>query len=102
MGVSEDSVTYWENNRAKPQLQHYPKIIAYLGYYPFAHETETLAGKLRQIRHCHGLSVSACANLLSVSIDAAKRWESGKPISNVKNRKLIESIWSGLKTQHPF
>jgi DNA-binding XRE family transcriptional regulator len=54
IGVSEDSVTYWENERAQPQIQHYPAIISFLGYYPFKHETETLGGKLKQIRYCMG------------------------------------------------
>ncbi|WP_346345161.1 helix-turn-helix transcriptional regulator [Mucilaginibacter sp. dw_454] len=34
IGVSEDTVTSWENNRANPQGRHHPKIFAFLGYLP--------------------------------------------------------------------
>lgn len=104
IGVSEDSITYWENGRNAPQIQHYPAIIRYLGYYPFEHETETCAGKLQQIRNCMGLSVKQCAALLSVSMDAAKRWEEGKPIANNTYKERIHSLWNGLQEhllQHP-
>jgi len=35
IGVSEDSITYWENKRSKPQKRYYSKIIQFLGYSPF-------------------------------------------------------------------
>jgi DNA-binding transcriptional regulator YiaG len=105
LGVSEDTVTFWEKNRYEPQVQHYPKIIAFLGYYPFNHETETLAGKLRQIRYCNGFDFKRCAALFRVSTDAVKRWERGRPIANPKLRNLIQAVWELLPhriTQHPF
>jgi DNA-binding transcriptional regulator YiaG len=98
LGVSEDTVTYWEKNRSSPQVQHYPKIIAYLGYYPFRYNTETLAGKLTQIRHSYGWSYRQCAKMLHISEDAAKRWERGKPIMNGNVKLLIEKIWENLFT----
>jgi DNA-binding XRE family transcriptional regulator len=35
IGVSEDTITNWENNRAQPHIRNYPKIIEFLGYFPF-------------------------------------------------------------------
>lgn len=96
-GISEDSLTYWENHRTKPQVKHYPAIIAYLGYYPFDHETETLAGKLKQIRYMNGYCFGQFADEFKVSVDAAKRWEKGKPILNPKFRALIQTIWEQLQ-----
>ncbi len=32
--ISEDSLTYWENGRAKPQKKHHATIIEFLGYSP--------------------------------------------------------------------
>lgn len=46
LGVSEDSITYWENERSHPQVQFYPAIINLLGYYPWLHETQSVSGKL--------------------------------------------------------
>ncbi|MDN3581894.1 helix-turn-helix transcriptional regulator [Mucilaginibacter flavus] len=102
--VSEDTLTYWENERSHPQIHHYPAIISFLGYYPLDHETESFGGKLKQIRYFHGLTFKECARRLSVSVDAAKRWEQGKPIANAMYKNLILSAWRKLPVhflQHP-
>jgi len=102
--ISEDTLTYWENERSHPQVHHYPAIISFLGYYPFDHETDSLAGKLKQIRYSYGLNFKQCANRLAVSVDAVKRWEYGKPVAYQCTRQLIETVWQQLPNrlpQHP-
>jgi DNA-binding transcriptional regulator YiaG len=101
LNVSEDCITYWKNGKSVPQIHHHPRIIDY----PFSHETESFAGKLLQIRHCKGFSRKQCAAHLSVSDDAVRRWERGKPIANVTYQRLIHSVWNELplyQLQHPF
>lgn len=75
IGVSEDSVTYWENNRAQPQVRHYPAIIAFLGYYPFDHETESVAGKVRKARYTKGYSYRQFGDMLGVDGSTVRCWE---------------------------
>ncbi|MDN3580423.1 helix-turn-helix domain-containing protein [Mucilaginibacter flavus] len=102
--VAEDTLTYWENGRSHPQVRHYPAIIAFLGYYPLDHETDSIAGKLKQVRYCHGLTFEECAKRLSISVDAATRWERGKSVAYPSTRQLIEEVWQQLPikfTQHP-
>ncbi len=94
----EDTITGWESNRSSPMVSWYPKIIAFLGYYPFNHETDSLGGKLKQIRYSYGYSVERCAALLKISVDAARRWEDGKAILNPKFRALIVTLWEQLPT----
>ena len=104
LNVSEDCVTYWENGRSTPQIHHYPRIISFLGYYPLDHKTECFAGKLLHIRHCKGFSRKQCAAHLSVSEDAIRRWEKGKPVANVTYQRRIQSVWNELPyhyAQHP-
>lgn len=104
IGVSVESVTYWENGRANPQRKHYPKLFAFLGYYPFEHETESIGGKLRQVRSCMGMTVGHCAKALQVSENAILRWEAGKRVCNPFYLKLIERAWQELPnycTQRP-
>ena len=97
LNVSEDCVTYWENGRSKPQVRHYPAIIAFVGYYPFRHETDTIGGKLRQIRYSNGHDFERLARALSISVDAAKRWENGKLVMNPRLKALIVSLWEHLQ-----
>ncbi|MBD1363486.1 helix-turn-helix domain-containing protein [Mucilaginibacter sp. ZT4R22] len=102
--VEENTITGWELERSQPLMKHYPAIIRFLGYYPFDHETDSLAGKLKHLRHCHGLSFKECARRLSISVDAAMRWERGKPVAYPSTRKLIIDLWQQLPSnllQHP-
>jgi transcriptional regulator with XRE-family HTH domain len=104
LGIDENTLTGWELERNQPSMKYYPAIISFLGYYPFDHETESLAGKLKQIRHYYGLTFKECAQRLSISVDAAMRWERGKPVAYPSTRKLIEHVWQQLPTyllQHP-
>jgi DNA-binding XRE family transcriptional regulator len=55
IGVTEESITNWENNLAGPQMRLYPKVILFLGYYPFL-EDDTLACQIKKYRYLHRLS----------------------------------------------
>jgi DNA-binding transcriptional regulator YiaG len=94
--VSEDSITYWENGRSVPRVQYYPGIIAFLGYYPFIHETESMAGKLKQVRYCTGLNIVKCAEILAIDIATVKRCEAGRPIRNGAIKSIIYNLWLEL------
>jgi DNA-binding transcriptional regulator YiaG len=99
LGVCENTVTHWETGYSQPQVKHYPAIIGFLGHYPFDHETESLSGKIRQIRYCNGFGVYQCAEFLHVSYDAIKRWEGGSPVTNRRLRGLIEAVWQDLSNR---
>ena len=104
LGIDENTLTGWELERNQPLMKYYPAIIAFLGYYPFDHETDSVAGKLKQIRHYHGLTFKECAKLLSISVDAAMRWERGKRVVYPSTRQLIEDVWLQLPNRlllHP-
>jgi DNA-binding XRE family transcriptional regulator len=64
IGVTEESVYYWETNRAKPMVHHIPKIIEFLGYNPYPVEAETLGGRIKSYRLEHGLSHKRLGELL--------------------------------------
>jgi DNA-binding XRE family transcriptional regulator len=36
IGVSKDTICYWENGRVEPETRYYPAIIDYLRYNPLA------------------------------------------------------------------
>jgi DNA-binding XRE family transcriptional regulator len=104
MQVSEDTITYWENERSFPQVRYYPAIISFLGYYPFMHEIDSYAGKLKQVRYCTGLNITECAKFFGIDIATVKRYEKGKPIRNDVVKSTIYHLWHELskdqKTQY--
>jgi DNA-binding transcriptional regulator YiaG len=66
-GVSEDSVTYWENGWTFPQINYYSAIISFLGFNPFSLDTSTLGGRIKAYRYEHGLSHKALSKLLGIN-----------------------------------
>ena len=103
IGVSDESIYYWENGRSVPQVQFYPAIIAFLGFYPFTHDTRTIAGKLQQLINCNGWTHAACAKALEIDAGTVKRILKGKRTMTPKIVTVIQ-LWSQLpehlKQQH--
>jgi len=93
IGVSEDCITYWENNRSQPQIKYYPKIIQFLGYNPFPVDESTLGGKIKKYRIEQGLSLKKLGKTLKVNISTVGAWESHEHIPNAKKLKILEQLF---------
>jgi DNA-binding XRE family transcriptional regulator len=92
IGVSVDCLTNWENNRAQPQINYYPAIIAYLGYDPFATPAATFGQKVYQYRRRHGLNIERMGALAGVNASTILSWESGVHMPAPDKQLLIETI----------
>jgi len=94
IGITEDCVTNWENNRNIPQIQFMPKIIKFLGYNPNQCESITLGQKIKKFRVVNGLSLKKFGKLFNVDDSTVLGWEINKikPRSNIKIKleKLLE------------
>jgi len=88
IGVTEDTVTYWENGRAEPQVQFAPKIISFLGYSPYPADLTTLGGRIKRYRLIKGLSQVKFGEMLGVDGSTVCSWELGEfiPNPNVTNK----------------
>ncbi len=85
--VSTDTVSNWELNRYSPHVSYYKVIIEFLGYYPFSHETESLAGKILKYRYIHGLTHRQMGRKIGVNATAIGAWEIGE------NKPQAASLW---------
>jgi DNA-binding XRE family transcriptional regulator len=92
IGVSEDSITYWENGRAKPQIQHMPKIIEFLGYNPLEVEEKNLAGKIKNYRLSHGLSHKKFGKLVEVDATTVGACENETSPPKDANLEMLKRI----------
>ena len=89
--VSEDCITYWENNRFEPQIRHASKVINFLGYDPYKINIETFGGKIKQYRVTHGLSHKEMGKFLGVNASTVGSWERNKNSPQNKTlRKLLQ------------
>jgi DNA-binding transcriptional regulator YiaG len=93
IGVSEDTITYWENGRTVPLISAVPAVIAFLGYNPYEVDTSTLGGKVKQFRLMKGLSLKNFAKMLRVAPSTVKSWEDNEftPASN-NYKRLMDSL----------
>lgn len=92
MGVSEDCLCYWETGRNEPRIYQYPAIIAFLGYYPLAHETETFGGKIRRYKYEQGMNNEKLAKLFGVDEGTVLNWERNKRVPARKRMKYVLSV----------
>ena len=93
LNVSEDTITYWENNRSKPFVKQYPKIIEFLGYDPYSYDTLTLSGRMKIYRHKNGLSQEELAKMLGVNESTIFNWEKGNHVPMPQKLHLLENIF---------
>lgn len=94
--VSEDTITYWENNRTIPQIQLMPRIIRFLGYIPMAVDTQTLGGKIAMYRITRGLSYKRMGRLLGVDASTIAVWEENIHKPNGSKKRLLEKFFTEL------
>lgn len=92
LSVTEESITNWENNNTQPQLQHYPAIIAYLGYDPFVMVAETFGQQVRQYRRAYGLSLKNMGALLGVDGSTVWGWEHHQSVPSPRTKRVFESL----------
>jgi DNA-binding transcriptional regulator YiaG len=92
--VTEDCLCYWENGRNHPHLTYYPRIIAFLGYYPFAHETATFGGKIRKYKYEHGMSNERLAKFLGVDETTVANWERNRRLPLARSLEKVLAIIS--------
>jgi ribosome-binding protein aMBF1 (putative translation factor) len=64
--VSKDCVTNWENGRNTPQIGFYPRIISFLGYYPFLGDKSTLGNAIFAYRCEKGISAKSLGTAIGI------------------------------------
>ena len=74
-GVIEESITNWENGHSILQVRYYPKLIAFLEYYPFPEDNISVGGRIQKYRYINGLSHKAMGRLVGVDGSTICRWE---------------------------
>lgn len=77
IGVKACSIVNWEKDRTKPDLEHIPAIIRFLGYNPLP-QPAGLAGRLVQCRTALGIAQKQAAQQLGIDPCTLARWERGE------------------------
>lgn len=92
IGVTEDTITNWENNRSEPDISYFPAIINFLGYMPFSIDTSSLAGKINEYRYLNGMSQETLAKELGINESTVYHYEKGVHFLTDRTLRKIEKI----------
>ena len=92
LGTVEESIYRWETNKNEHEIKYMPKIIEFLGYFPFDIVTSTIGGQIKKYRYLHGLSQEQVANQLQVNESTVFNYENGKHKPTLNIIKKIESF----------
>ena len=90
LNVTEDTITYWENERSQPMVHCYPAIINFLGYNPFEVEVNRFGDTVKNYRIKHGLSHKKLGKKLGVDASTVGAWENGKSEPHKTTKGKIE------------
>jgi transcriptional regulator with XRE-family HTH domain len=89
LGIGENTLVDWERGQSHPMVQHFPRIIAFLGYEPWP-EPQALAEELLAERRRRGLTAKAAALLVDADEGTYGRWERGRmPFGPIHSAKVI-------------
>lgn len=91
INVDDVTIYLWEKNRVRPSLAQIPKIIEFLGYYPYEPAPEGLGEEIIAFRRRHGLSQKKLARLLGIDPSTIAHWERGK---NQPTKRLLDKLLS--------
>jgi len=75
--VNEWTYLLWEQDRTTPMIRMWPRVIKFLGYYPFR-EPQSLTERLLAARRHRGICHRKAASMLSVDEGSYRYWEQGK------------------------
>lgn len=91
VGVSEDTITFWENNRTDPTAKYVSKIIQFIGIVPPIFPN-TFAGQVKAYRYVRGMTHAQLGSLIGVNGSTVSAWEAGylpHPENELMVKKLI-------------
>lgn len=92
IGVTESGLVYWERNKNQPQVHLYPKVIEFLGYFPFEIDTSTLGGRINDFRFRNGLSQRKVGKMLRVDGATICSWERNENVPGENNMKNLMEL----------
>lgn len=90
--IDRETLRGWELGLWEPFVRHYPKIIQFLGYFPFTHETKTLGGRIKKYRFDNGLTQPEFAKLVHTDKCTVSFWETNRRLPLQKTVRLLNKI----------
>jgi DNA-binding transcriptional regulator YiaG len=98
LGVNEQNVYLWENGHRHPLVAFYPKIINFLGYYPFEIDLSAFGGRITHYRYTLGMTPKQFGFLIPADASTVRGWENGRLVPPKRKRLIVERIINQVRT----
>ncbi len=99
--VNEFTVCGWENDKKASAVRYLPRIIEFLGYYPFP-VPRTLAERLLACRRSLGMSRREVAQALSIDEGTVEKWEKAKAQPAGRRLQKVEAFMAASQLSGPI
>ncbi|WP_113663746.1 helix-turn-helix domain-containing protein [Pedobacter nanyangensis] len=99
LGVHQETISIWEDNKNKPQIFHYPAIHNFLGYTTVSFDESTFSGRVSALRWKNGLSFKQLGSLLGADPSTVSSWANGECIPPKLRMICIDKIIESLLSQ---
>jgi transcriptional regulator with XRE-family HTH domain len=90
LGCLREVYDRWERDERHPVVSEWPRILTFLGYYPFRNGTS--ADLVLRARRSHGADQKRLAEMVGVIHQRLRRWEHGKETVPVKAERLLRKL----------
>ncbi len=90
-GVNKWTYLLWEHDRTFPNIRMWPRVIGFLGYYPFP-KPQTLSDRLIAFRRLRGLSIKELARQLGIDEGTLAKWENGEREPGRNRMEILEAF----------
>lgn len=91
LGIDEDTIVNWELGRTKPEVKYIPRIIEFVGYYPYVPTTD-LCQRLKAVRRAFGLTQEQLARALHLDESSINSWERGEHQPVKQSQEVIHAF----------
>jgi transcriptional regulator with XRE-family HTH domain len=90
IGVDKTTIHNWETNQKNPSLHFIPRIIKFIGYFPFEPSADQ-GQAIRTYRKAIGITRKIMAKELRIDPSTLGKWEKGK---GRPSNKLLEKVYA--------
>jgi transcriptional regulator with XRE-family HTH domain len=98
IGVTDCTITNWENSNTSPPVEFIPKIVEFIGYVPpclIPKADATIGERIRASRRLLGLNQERFAEKVGFSEDAIRDWEAGRYKPSKKSVEKLKDFLTG-------
>ena len=89
LGVGIETIQGWECGKSVPSVRYVPAIVQFLGYDPFANQSQRVADRLATKRRELGWTQAQTALHLGVRQSMIARWEAGRAVMDWHKRIAV-------------